>query len=131
MRAMAHKAGLTVAVDSAGTGAWHLGDPPDPRGLKVAAARGYDNGAQRARQVTAEDFRLFDLIVAMDRRNLADLEGLKPTGSMAEIRLFHPHGVEIPDPYHQDVAAYEHALDLVEEASRALIEQLAASPRPT
>ena len=126
LRAMAAQAGLAIEVDSAGTGAWHIGNPPDPRGLSAAAARGYDNTAQRARQVSLEDFDAFDLIVAMDRSNLANLQSMAPPGSRAEIRLFDAGGREIPDPYHQGPEAYERALDMVETASQNLIEELLA-----
>ncbi len=117
----AAQAGLPVEVDSAGLGAWHIGNPPNPRGLKVASARGYDNSRQRARQVRAQDFHDFDLILAMDADNVAGLERLRPHGTRAEIRLFDPSGRDIPDPYYGGLPDYEHALDLIEEAARDLI----------
>ncbi len=119
----AAEAGLAVEADSAGLGAWHIGDPPNPRGLKVALARGYDNSRQRARQVRAADFHDFDLILGMDADNIAGLERLRPDGARAraEIRLFHPSGRDIPDPYYGGLPDYEHALDLIEEAARDLI----------
>ena len=125
IRRRAAEAGLAVEVDSAGIADWHAGKPPDPRGLAVAAARGYDNSAQRARQVRPGDFHEFDLILAMDRANLAALERLRPAGAGAELRLFHPAGRDIPDPWHGDLPDYEHALDLIEEASGVLIAELA------
>ncbi len=118
------EAGLAVEVDSAGLGAWHIGDPPNPRGLKVASSRGYDNSHQRARQVRVQDFHDFDLILAMDTDNVAGLERLRPAGARAEIRLFHPSGRDIPDPYYGDLPDYEHALDRIEEAVRDLIPTL-------
>ena len=129
IRTHAAAAGLAIEVDSAGTAGWHEGRPPDPRGLRVAAARGYDNSAQRARQVRPEDFHRFDLILAMDRANLADLEALRPPGARAELRLFHPRGLDIPDPWYGDLPDYEHALDLIEEAAEALLAKLAATGR--
>lgn len=129
IRAMAAKAGLDLAVDSAGLGPWHVGEPPNPRGLKVAGARGYDNSAQRARQVTADDFHRFDLILAMDHDNHAALERLRPRDAPAEIRLFDPDGRSIPDPYDGDITDYEHALDMVEHAAGSLIEALAVVRR--
>ncbi|MEM0923735.1 MAG: low molecular weight protein-tyrosine-phosphatase [Pseudomonadota bacterium] len=121
------EAGLELAVDSAGTGAYHIGQPPDPRGLKAALARGYDNGRQRARQITPEDFKRFDLILAMDRANLAHLERMATAGNGPELRLFDPEGRDIPDPYYGGPEDYEHALDMVEAAADTLIAELAQS----
>ena len=129
IRAMAAAEGLALDVDSAGTGGWHAGSPPDPHALRVAAARGYDNGAQRARRVAPADFDAFDLILAMDAANLAELERLRPPGARAALRLFHPEGRSIPDPYGGEQSDYEHALDLVEEAARALVAGLAERAR--
>ena len=122
----AAQAGLAVEVDSAGLGAWHVGNPPNPRGLKVASSRGYDNSHQRGRQVSAQDFHDFDLILGMDADNIAALERLRPAGARAETRLFHPSGRDIPDPYFGDLPDYEHALDLIEESVGELIASLAA-----
>ena len=117
-------AGLALEVDSAGTGAWHIDEAPDRRGLRAAAARGYDNSRQRARQVRPADFDAFDLILGMDHDNVADLEHLRPPGTRAEIRLFHPAGHEVPDPYYGGPEGYERALDLIEEAADDLIRRL-------
>ena len=117
-------AGLDVHVDSAGLGAWHIGEPPNPRGLKVASARGYDNSHQRAREVTAADFRDFDLILAMDAGNVAELRRRRPADATAQIRLFHHGGQDIPDPYYGGLPDYENALDLIEEAADRLIADL-------
>ena len=114
-------AGLDLTVDSAGVAARREGSPPDPRGLAAARARGYDTGAQRSKQLRAADFDDFDLILAMDATNLADLERLRPPGARAEARLFDPEGGDIPDPYHGGHADYEHALDLIEAAAARLI----------
>lgn len=120
----AAEAGLKVEVDSAGLGAWHIGKPPSLRGLRAAAARGYDNSRQRARQIGPQDFHDFDLILGMDAANIADLRRLKPEGAKAEIRPFHPSGREVPDPYYGGPADYEHALDLIEEAVDGLIGEM-------
>ena len=120
------EAGIAATIDSAGTGAYHIGNPPDPRGLAAASARGYDNSAQRARQVRTADFRDFDLILAMDSANLADLWRLCPDDASCEIRLIDAGGRDIPDPYHGGPADYEHALDLAEAAADALVREIMA-----
>jgi len=113
-----------VEVDSAGTGAWHVGSPPDSRSQRHAASRGYDLSGQRARRVVEADFERFDLMLAMDEDNLADLRRLKPDGASAELRLF--AAAEIPDPYHGAPQGFEHVLDLIEKASDALVVELQA-----
>ena len=118
------QARLEILVDSAGTGAWHIGKPPDARALKIAAGRGYDNSEQRARQVRPADFAEFDLIVGMDGSNVSELRRRAPPDAAARIELFHPDGLDIPDPYYGGPEDYEHALDLVEHAADALIARL-------
>jgi protein-tyrosine phosphatase len=112
-----------VEVYSAGTGGWHVGDPPDARSQRHALRRGYDLSALRARRVSEADFQRFDLILAMDEDNLADLERLRPDGGRAEVRLFAERPV--PDPYAGGAAGFEAVLDLVEAASDALARDLA------
>ena len=113
-----------VEVDSAGTGSWHVGDPPDPRSQRHAARRGYDLSSLRARRVAEDDFHRFDLILAMDHDNLADLHRLAPdAGGRAELRLF--AAAEVPDPYSGGPAGFEQVLDLVEAAADAWVEDLA------
>ena len=126
--------GLGVEVDSAGTGDYHLGEPPDLRSQQAAKRRGIDLSGLSARQVNRRDFDDFDLILAMDRKNLRDLQTLKPAGSRAEVRLFleyagegrtsEPGTLEVPDPYTGDAGDFEHVLDLVTAASRRLIGRL-------
>ncbi len=126
LRAKLGAAGLArrVEVDSAGTGSWHIGDPPDARSQRHAAKRGYDLSALRGRQVAEDDFQRFDLILAMDEGNLADLNRLAPDGAhRAELRLF-AH-IEVPDPYGGGPAGFERVLDLVEAASDAWVKDLA------
>jgi protein-tyrosine phosphatase len=108
-----------VEVDSAGTGGWHTGEPPDARAQRHALLRGYDLSRLRARRVVEEDFERFDLLLAMDEDNLADLQRLKPVGAGAELRLF--AAVEVPDPYHGSAQGFENVLDLIEQASDALV----------
>jgi protein-tyrosine phosphatase len=111
-------AGLAQAVeiDSAGTGDWHVGHPPDARSQRHAAQRGYDLSALRARRVAEEDFERFDFILAMDQNKLADLQRLRPQGGgRARLELF--AAVEVPDPYSGGPQGFERVLDLVEAAS--------------
>src|SRR5215472_1680864 len=96
---------LSIEVDSAGTAAYHAGEPPDPRTRQAAARRGYDLTAQRARIVEPLDFERFDLILAMDRENLRTLQRRAPPGAQERLRLFlefapEPGPAEVPDPYY-------------------------------
>jgi protein-tyrosine phosphatase len=122
-RSMAAARGLGLAFDSAGTGGWHAGEPPHPPMVAAARARGWDLSALRARQVGPADFGRFDLILAMDRANLAALEGLRPQGSATPARLF-LGASEVPDPYHDD--SFDAALDLIEAGAARLLDQLGA-----
>jgi protein-tyrosine phosphatase len=134
MRTRVREAGLEDAIelDSAGTGAWHVGNPPDARATATARARGIAlEGA--AREVRDEDFEDFDLILAMDRENLANLRRLAPDeGARARIRLlreFDPASagmddLDVPDPYYGGPRGFEHVLDLVDAACAGLLEGL-------
>ena len=124
LRVKAAAAGLAVEVDSAGTGGWHVGNPPDERGLQAALARGYDNRDQRARQVSAQDFHDFDLILGMDRTNVQDLEHMRPPGAATEVRLFHPDGLDVPDPYYGGPEGFDTVLNMIEQASDTLLSEL-------
>ena len=112
-------------IDSAGTGDWHLGEPPDRRSQRHAAQRGYDLSMLRARQVLPGDFRRFDFVLAMDRSNLAVLERLRPGTGVTRPQLLLPFGssglLDVPDPYHGDEREFEAVLDLIEEATDALL----------
>jgi protein-tyrosine phosphatase len=122
-RAQAAQAGITVEVDSAGTGGWHAGDPPDARAQEIARTRGYVLSDLRARQVRAADFERFDLILAMDRSNLRDLQRLRPAPGDAALRLFlHPSEADVPDPYYD--GGFGHVLDLVEEGCARLLDAI-------
>ena len=119
---------LNVEVDSAGTADYHVGDPPDPRTQRVALRRGIDLSGLRARRIAADDFSNFDLILAMDRQNLRDLNLLRPAESTARLRLFMEYapdsGLEVPDPYYGDESAFERVLDLATLAARGLVAEL-------
>lgn len=128
-REAAFARGEVTQVDSAGTGDWHVGDPPDRRTVAAARRRGYDLSRLRARQVADEDFHTFDLLLAMDRANLAELQRLRPAGSRAQVRLFLEYApeageVEVPDPYYGGEPGFERVLDLCETAAAALIRDL-------
>lgn len=119
-----------IITDSAGTSAFHVGSPPDPRAIRAAAARGIDISMQRARRAVPEDFARFDHIVAMDRDNLAILErmaGADPT--RLSLLLSHAPAIrldEVPDPYYGGDAGFDRCLDLIETATRALFEAIRA-----
>jgi protein-tyrosine phosphatase len=120
---------LQAEVDSAGTADYHIGEPPDMRSQRAALRRGIDLSSLRARQVGAADFHRFDLILAMDRSNLRDLQAMQPGGSRANVRLFLEYAPElerrdVPDPYYRDASGFEEVLDLCAAASRGLIAAL-------
>ena len=117
-----------IQVDSAGTGDWHIGKAPDSRTRQAAQRRGYDLSALRGRQVSAGDFARFDLILAMDASNLSHLQRLQPGAASAELDLFLRRYRlaldEVPDPYYGGEEGFEQVLDLIEQASDALIIEL-------
>ena len=120
-----------VEIDSAGTHAYHVNEPPDRRAQDAAARRGISMSDIRARRVQAEDFERFDFIIAMDRDNLALLTQQSDTQHHDKIRLFleysSSHEEEVPDPYYGGAAGFERVLDLVEDASRGLLKMLRQS----
>jgi protein-tyrosine phosphatase len=104
-RREAERLGLDVEADSAGTGDWHVGGPPDRRAIAVAARNGVDISRLKARQVGPEDFGRFDHIVALDAQNLRDLRRMQPAGTKAKLSLLLDHvegreGQQVADPYH-------------------------------
>ncbi|NRP58901.1 MULTISPECIES: low molecular weight protein-tyrosine-phosphatase [unclassified Marinobacterium] len=118
-----------VEVDSAGTAAWHVGNPPDPRSVRVGAERGYDLTPLRARQATAADFERFDYILAMDETNLDNLQAIAPNHYSGHLSLFldfsGKSGAEVPDPYYgEGDSGFHEVVDLIEAASDGLIKQL-------
>ncbi|MEM9284661.1 MAG: low molecular weight protein-tyrosine-phosphatase [Pseudomonadota bacterium] len=124
-RDRAAAAGLDVTVDSAGTGAWHAGEPPDRRMIAAAARRRYDLSAQRARQVDDGDGYSFDYILAMDASNLSDLRDRALPDWTATVRMLYP-GRDVPDPYYGGEQGFETVLDMLEEGVDALIEEIKA-----
>jgi protein-tyrosine phosphatase len=117
-----------VLVDSAGTGDWHIGHPPDARSRAAAAQRGYDMTALRARQVQPQDFHVFDLLLAMDEHNLRDLQLLALPEHRHKLRLFMDFAElderSVPDPYYGQVQDFQRVLDLVETAADGLLRHL-------
>ncbi|MGP1308608.1 MAG: low molecular weight protein-tyrosine-phosphatase [Phycisphaerales bacterium] len=121
-----------VYVDSAGTGGWHAGEPPDRRAQAAAKQRGYDLSAQRARQVTLNDFHHFDVVAAMDGENLRHLHAIAPPSTRERVRLLLEFSqqpldtTEVPDPYYGGVDGFDHVLDLVEAGCRGLLDHVRA-----
>ena len=119
-----------VRVDSAGTGAWHLGEPPDPRSVEVAMRHGIALRGQ-ARSVSVEDFHEFDYIFAMDRTNLRDLRYLEGEGEggarLSLFREFDPYqdrDLDVPDPYYGGPDGFDLMFDMVDRTCAAFIEHL-------
>lgn len=99
------RAGLNIRIDSAGTGDWHVGQPPDERAQAAAARHGVDIGDLRGRQVSVADFHDFDHIIALDNQNLRDLAAMRPAGADSRLSLLFDHvagraGEDVADPYH-------------------------------
>lgn len=115
-----------VQIDSAGTHAYHLGEPPDERAQAAAARRGVNISRLRGRQVTAEDFAEFDYVLAMDYENYAHLRALCPAGEEHKLRLFLEYALNtteraVPDPYFGGSSGFNRVLDLIEDASLGLL----------
>lgn len=117
-----------IACDSAGTGAWHLGKPPDERAQAAAARRGYDLSGFRARQAEPGDFQRFDLVCAMDRSNLKNLRAIAPRdyAGLGMMMAYAPDlGLdEVPDPYYGAGDGFERVLDMLEAASGGLLNHI-------
>lgn len=124
----AYQHGFEVIVDSAGTAGYHKNAPPDKRSQAVAYARGYDLSNLKCRKVTESDFEDFDLIIAMDKANVADLKRKCPEDLQHKISLFMSYTDspfdEVPDPYYGGGKGFEVVLDLIEKASDGLLLKL-------
>ena len=124
------EAGLdhVIESDSAGTGDYHVGDPPDRRACAAAAKRGYDLTPLRGRQVSRRDFAEFDYVLAMDEWNLRDLKRIAPREHAHKVKLFTEYcskgACSVPDPYGGGPQGFEVVLDLVEDAAEGLLEHL-------
>ncbi len=131
-RQQAAIAGLSIKIDSAGTGDWHIGHAPDVRAQRHAKSNGYNISKLVARQVTADDFRNFDLVLAMDAQNLADLQNIKDgitesTDKLAKLALFSEEdptysGDDVPDPYQGESEAFDEVIERIESSTQAWIE---------
>lgn len=128
---LAQRSGLEIEFDSAGTAAYHQGEPPDERMRDVAQRHGVSLEGQRARRVVDEDFDRFDLILAMDAENLRNLRRRAPGGNRERIRLFRefdPKGTgDVPDPYYGGPDGFEEVFDIADRSCAKLLDHLQAS----
>ena len=118
-----------IQVDSAGTHAYHVGDPPDLRSHTAALRRGVDISGHRGRQATFQDFHEFDYVIAMDSDNLRRLQAIRPKEAKGQLRLLLEYApqagaLDVPDPYYGGAAGFERVLDLVEQGGRGLLEEI-------
>lgn len=117
-----------IYVDSAGTAAYHVGNKPDSRSSKTALSRGYDLSHLRARQVESPDFNKFHYLLAMDEENLLNLQDICPEPHQQKLQLFLEYGAMgesyVPDPYYGGESGFDYVLDLVEDASRGLLDHI-------
>ena len=129
LRKAAGEAGLDMEIDSAGTGNWHSGEPPDSRAIATAAKHGVDITGYRARQVRLADFSRFTTIIAADHQNLAHLQAMQPADGSAELALILDmiagrEGQSLTDPYFGDAAGFEETWADVLAAARALVDRI-------
>ncbi len=120
-----------IEIDSAGTHAYHVGEPPDPRAQETALRRGIDLAPLRARRATPQDFERFDYVLAMDQDNYRALSSICPPGGGFEQRLallmdYAPQARvrEVPDPYYGGAGGFDAVFDMVEEAAAGLLEEI-------
>ncbi|VAW80380.1 Low molecular weight protein tyrosine phosphatase, partial [hydrothermal vent metagenome] len=125
------EAGLAsrIEIDSAGTHAYHVGEPPDQRATQAASNRGIDLSSQRARRVHRDDFEDFDYVLAMDRSNLEDLQAICPETLHERVRLLldfaeTDQSSDVPDPYYGGARGFERVLDLVESGGKGLLDEI-------
>ncbi len=114
-----------IDVDSAGTAAYHIGNPPDPRSIAAGECRGYDLSKLKARQLSTHDFYKFDHILAMDIENLTNIEKLRPTDATAKVNLAMAYTSfdisEVPDPYYGNDQGFVNVIDLCESIADGFI----------
>lgn len=117
-----------IQTDSAGTGAWHVGNPPDERAQLVGRQYGYEMSDLRARQVMSEDFQEFDFILAMDNSNYRYLKRMRPDAGRAQLAMMMAFAgrpnEEVPDPYYGDLSDYETVFDMLKPAAEGLLDHI-------
>lgn len=133
MRDAAGREGVAIEVDSAGTGDWHIGKPPDRRAIATAARHGIDIGGLRGRQVGLDDFDAFDRLIALDRDNLAALRALAPEGARAQLSLLLDHadgrsGQDVVDPYFGEDEGFEQAWRDIRAGVEGLLAEIDRQP---
>lgn len=116
------KLNANFEVDSAGTAAYHVGNPPDQRSIAVAQQFGIDISQQRARQFKKDDFNSFDLIFVMDQNNYNDVVELATPAQRRKVHLLRKNN-EVPDPYYGDASAFEAVFHLIDTACEILVKQ--------
>ncbi len=128
--AIEHGMADRIHTDSAGTGGWHVGSPPDSRSVEVAARYGIDISGQRCRKIRQEDFDSFDLILGMDRSNIDNLNAIAPRDTR-NINLFLNYAqgvsVEVPDPYYGGPDGFDSVYHMIRDGSEALVSKLKSS----
>ena len=122
-----------VSIDSAATHSYHIGSAPDPRAIQTGARYDVHIGQLRVRKITTADFSDFDLIIAMDHNNIADLQAVRPVGATAEVKLmmeYHPEYTaqdksdEVPDPYYGGIDGFVYMYDLLELTTAGLLKEI-------
>ncbi len=126
---LSHGLSEKIRIDSAGTHAYHVGEPPDRRAGEAALRRGIDLSTQQARRVTPNDFIIFDYILAMDEDNYQELAGICSADELPKLHLFmrfssEKHTAEVPDPYYGGASGFERVLDLIESAAEGLLAEI-------
>lgn len=121
-------------IDSAGTHAYHIGEPPDERAQEACARRGIDISGLSGRKAIAADIERFDYVLAMDRENFENLIDICPPGHETRIRLFMEFAAdrpeeEVPDPYFGGPSGFDRVLDMIEDAARGLLEDIRRTQR--
>lgn len=129
LREEAARAGLEIVIDSAGTGSWHIGNPPDPRACAEAMRHDIDINTYRARQVSRDDFDRFDHIIALDRSNIDDLTKIAPANGRAKLSMLMDHvpgkeGMDVADPYFGEAEGFQETWREVTLAARHLVETI-------